>query len=247
MISKKIRVALLGIVFLLIFSGCGSVKDRADTPFNEEKILELQKDQETDIYDEECLTQPENQERQIEDASDINSEKINEEVMSESEQIQEESTYTEASEGEVVPGADLEIEEEAESVPQRNVCTLSVKCDTILLNIDKLAQEKLSVVPEDGIIYSEREIEFQPNESVFDVLHREMKNSGIHMEFTETPMYNSIYIKGINNLYEFDCGDLSGWVYRVNGEMGNIGCSQYIVKQGDHIEWLYSCDMGRDI
>ena len=60
-------------------------------------------------------------------------------------------------------------------------------------------------------------------------------------------MYNSNYIQGINNLYEFDCGDLSGWQYIVNGWSPNYGCSRYIVKEGDAIEWRYTCDMGRDL
>ena len=28
---------------------------------------------------------------------------------------------------------------------------------------------------------------------------------------SKTPIYNSAYIEGIHNLYEFDCGSLSGW------------------------------------
>ena len=39
---------------------------------------------------------------------------------------------------------------------------------------------------------------------------REMKKAKIHMEFRNTPIYNSAYIMGINNLYEFDVGELSG-------------------------------------
>lgn len=43
---------------------------------------------------------------------------------------------------------------------------------------------------------------------MFDVLLREMKKNKIHMEFSMTPIYNSNYIEGINNLYEFDAGEL---------------------------------------
>ncbi len=51
---------------------------------------------------------------------------------------------------------------------------------------------------------------------MFNVLQREMKKAGIQMEFENTPMYNSAYIEGINNLYEFDVGELSGWMYKVD-------------------------------
>lgn len=88
---------------------------------------------------------------------------------------------------------------------------------------------------------------FTEGESVFDVLLRVCTEQKIHMEFTETPMYQSAYIEGIGNLYEFDCGDLSGWMYRVNGCFPNYGCSQYTLADGDVIEWLYTCDLGKDV
>ena len=60
-------------------------------------------------------------------------------------------------------------------------------------------------------------------------------------------LYNTAYIEGIANLYEFDCGELSGWMYRVNGEFPNVGCSLYKLKDGDTVEWVYTCDLGRDV
>ena len=73
------------------------------------------------------------------------------------------------------------------------------------------------------------------------------KEKGIHMESSWTPIYNSAYIEGIHNLYEFDCGELSGWMYRVNGWYPNYGCSRYQLKQGDVVEWRYTCDLGEDV
>ena len=74
-----------------------------------------------------------------------------------------------------------------------------------------------------------------------------MKEHKIHMESAESPVYESQYIEGIGNLYEFDCGDLSGWIYKVNDSFPEIGCSEYEVREGDHIQWLYSCDLGKDV
>ena len=58
---------------------------------------------------------------------------------------------------------------------------------------------------------------------------------------------NSAYVEGINNLYEFDVGSLSGWMYNVNGWYPNYGCSRYQVKDGDVVEWRYTCDLGYDL
>jgi len=126
-------------------------------------------------------------------------------------------------------------------------CTLSIECKTILDNMDSLDKEKVELVPEDGIIMPATKVTFYEGESVFNLLQRETKNNKIHMEFSNTPVYNSAYIEGIHNLYEFDCGELSGWMYKVNGWFPNYGCSRYIIKEGDVIEWVYTCDLGRDV
>ena len=126
-------------------------------------------------------------------------------------------------------------------------CTLSVRCDTIIQNIAWLDSEKACIVPEDGVIFAEQTVTFYECESVFNVLVREMKRNKIHMEFENTPIYNSAYIEGIANLYEFDCGELSGWMYKVNDWFPNYGCSRYQLKAGDRIEWVYTCDLGRDV
>ena len=126
-------------------------------------------------------------------------------------------------------------------------CTLSVRCDTILQNIGWLDSEKVDIVPKDGVIFAEKTVTFYEGESVFNLLMREMKRNKIHMEFENTPIYNSAYIEGIANLYEFDCGELSGWMYKVNGWFPNYGCSRYQLKAGDKVEWVYTCDLGIDV
>ncbi len=126
-------------------------------------------------------------------------------------------------------------------------CTLSVRCDTILENIEWIDKEKVDLLPDDGVIFEEKTVTFYEGESVFNILIREMKRNKIHMEFENTPIYNSAYIEGIANLYEFDCGELSGWMYKVNGWFPNYGCSRYRLKAGDKVEWVYTCDLGSDV
>ena len=126
-------------------------------------------------------------------------------------------------------------------------CTLTITCKTILDNIDDLDPEKVELIPEDGVILAKKTVTFYEGENVFQLLRRETKANKIHMEFEDTPIYNSAYIEGIHNLYEFDCGELSGWMYKVNGWYPNYGCSRYQLKEGDDVEWIYTCDLGRDI
>ena len=125
--------------------------------------------------------------------------------------------------------------------------TLSVRCDKVLDNMNLLNKEKHELVPEDGVIFPATVVSAYDGESVFNILQREMRRAGIHMTFRNTPIYNSAYIEAINNIYEFDVGELSGWVYRVNDWFPNYGCSRYQLKSGDVIEWIYTCDLGRDL
>ncbi len=130
---------------------------------------------------------------------------------------------------------------------ESRTCTISISCATILDNMEQLEEEKEPLVPEDGWILEPVEVRFTEGESVFDVLLHTCQENKIHMEYTDTPMYNSAYIEGIHNLYEFDCGSLSGWMYSVNGWFPNYGCSRYALQDGDVVEWVYTCDLGKDV
>ena len=137
--------------------------------------------------------------------------------------------------------------EDVEISDVAHTCTISISCATILDNMGWLDPEKVELVPEDGWILKPIEVTFYEGESVFNVLVRTCKQQGIHMEFVNTPIYNSAYIEGIHNLYEYDCGQLSGWVYKVNGWNPNYGCSRYALQDGDVIEWVYTCNLGIDV
>lgn len=148
----------------------------------------------------------------------------------------------------VPEGKPLPVEpQDAEISDTAYACTLSISCASILDHMDWLDPEKVELVPEDGWILEPTAVTFYEGESVFNVLQRTCKQQGIHMEFVNTPMYNSAYIEGIHNLYEFDCGELSGWMYQVNGWFPNYGCSRYQLQDGDVVEWEYTCDLGVDI
>lgn len=126
-------------------------------------------------------------------------------------------------------------------------CTVSITCEVLLDNMDKLAQNKRPLVPEDGVLLPETQVTFAAGESAFDVLQRVCRENKIHMESSFTPLYNSAYIEGIGNLYEFDAGSLSGWMYTVNDWFPNYGCSRYQLRSGDVLRWVYTCDLGKDV
>ena len=70
-------------------------------------------------------------------------------------------------------------------------CTLSISCATILDNMELCNKEKRELVPEDGWILKPMTVTFYEGESVFNILQRTCKQQKIHMEFENTPVYNS--------------------------------------------------------
>ncbi len=131
--------------------------------------------------------------------------------------------------------------------PAKMKCTVEIVCDT-LLDTSKVENEAiLPYIPSDGVVLAETEVEFTEGESAFEVLKRVCRQKDIQMEFRADSAYSGYYIEGINYMYEFDGGALSGWMYKVNEKFPNYGCARYIMKDGDKMVWMYTCDLGRDI
>ena len=147
----------------------------------------------------------------------------------------------------VPEGKPMPVEPENQEKGKAITVTFSIECSTILNNLHQLDPDKLEMVPSGGVILPATTVSCYEGESVFEVLQRVCRDNGIHMESSWTPIYNSAYIEGIHNLYEFDCGSLSGWMYRVNGWYPNYGCSRYVLADGDVVEWRYTCDLGNDV
>ena len=121
--------------------------------------------------------------------------------------------------------------------------TMTIRCDTVA---DRLNSE---FIPDDGIILDVTEFDIEEGETAYDILieaarayHIQVENKG-----SAGSAHGMVYIAGINYLYEMDFGDLSGWVYHVNGITPSRGCGEYVLSDGDRIEWLYTCELGHDL
>lgn len=126
-------------------------------------------------------------------------------------------------------------------------CTLEIRCDTLLDDLDRLTEAKARLVPADGVLFAKTETEFQSGDTVFDVFRRLLREEKLHFEYVDAKAYGSVYIEGIGNIYEFDCGPQSGWMFNVNGVHPGLGCSAYTLADGDAILFQYTCDLGADI
>lgn len=170
-------------------------------------------------------------------------------VLSETEEssVESISSVSLSAEESLVENTESSVQEVISQVESDNICEITISCAVLLNHLNELSEEKKSLVPSDGYILKTIKTEFSEGESVFDVLKRVCSENKIHMEFSTIPLSGGAYIEGINNLYEMDCGYVSGWMFSINGEFASRSCSDYELKKGDQILWQYTCDLGKDI
>ncbi|WLR42717.1 DUF4430 domain-containing protein [Bacillus carboniphilus] len=96
-----------------------------------------------------------------------------------------------------------------------------------------------------GTILSKTEITIEDGDTAFNILVAATKKQNMQLEYSGSG--STVYIKGINNLYEFDYGPYSGWKYRVNGTFPNKSAGAVTLQKGDYVEWFYTEDLGKDI
>lgn len=125
--------------------------------------------------------------------------------------------------------------------------SIEVNCEKVFDNLDKLKKEKNDIIPEDGIIFTNQNAGFKEGETVLDLLKRQLKENKIQFDYESLSGTGIDFVKGINNLYTFDCGEESGWIFKINDEFPLEGCNQIKLKQGDKVEFLYTCDWGIDV
>lgn len=98
---------------------------------------------------------------------------------------------------------------------------------------------------EHGVILAASAYEIKEGESALELLKRITRKAKIQMEYQGAKGF--AYVEGIDNLYEFDHGAESGWMFKVNGAFPGKGAGSYTVHPGDTIEWLYTLDLGKDL
>ncbi|MDD3164814.1 MAG: DUF4430 domain-containing protein [Oscillospiraceae bacterium] len=126
----------------------------------------------------------------------------------------------------------------------QSACTITIECSAVLANPEALPEEKRTLVPDSGQLLAATTVPLTGGETVFDVLCAAANAAGVQLEYSYTPLYGSYYLEGIGNLYEFDAGETSGWVYTVNGVSQSVGASSCAVSPGDRIVWSYTCSLG---
>lgn len=111
--------------------------------------------------------------------------------------------------------------------------TMSIVCDDIP---DKSAEH----IPNNGVILENTEYSIEAGDTVYDILLEATQSKKIHLDISGES--DAVYVRGLNNIYEFDFGEASGWKYKVNGEEPSESCGQYELTPKDKIVWFYSVE-----
>lgn len=122
----------------------------------------------------------------------------------------------------------------------KNIVSILISCKTAV-NKGILEQEGFEkFIKPDGIIYNNLSVKFNEGDSALDVLKDTLKKENIPLNLRRN------YIVGIAGLNEKNklCGPSSGWLYRVNLETPIQSSNQYKLKNGDKIEFLFTCEIG---
>ena len=107
--------------------------------------------------------------------------------------------------------------------------TMDIRCDALA----KAAQG--AYIPEDGIILPETPFFLCEGDSVYDLLTQAARQYQLQLDISGSEGMR--YVSGLHHLYEQAYGELSGWMYFVNGASASQSCDQYLLSDGDHIRW----------
>lgn len=121
------------------------------------------------------------------------------------------------------------------------VCGITIRCDSILKHMDEVEDGVKAYIPTDGIILGQTSVKVETGDTAYSLLQKVCQAKDIALDTSYTNAYSSAYVRGIGHIYEKQAGLGSGWLYLVNGKLPGYGASRYQLKEGDQIEWVYSC------
>lgn len=235
-IKRKLSLALAVILIISIFAGCSAQKEETDSTKDDTTITQ------TVSAETEQTSQKENEsettDKQVEDTTDKTTESNSASAASK-EKEKEKTTSKSSSAAKTTQKKTTPTTAKTTKKPESTVstCTLTIECTAVLDNMSSLKAGHEKYVPDDGYILSNKKMTVSKGDTVYDVLKEACSENGIRLTASNSTF--GIYVSGINNIDEKDCGKNSGWTYWVNGNMPMVTCGKYTVNNGDEIKFSY--------
>ncbi len=235
-IKRKLSLALAVILIISIFAGCSVQKAETDSTKDDTTITQ------TVSAETEQTSQKGNEskttDKQVEDTTDKTTESNSASAASK-EKEKEKTTSKSSSAAKTTQKKTTPTTAKTTKKPESTVstCTLTIECTAVLDNMSSLKAGHEKYVPDDGYILSNKKMTVSKGDTVYDVLKEACSENGIRLTASNSTF--GIYVSGINNIDEKDCGKNSGWTYWVNGNMPMVTCGKYTVNNGDEIKFSY--------
>lgn len=239
------RFFIMLMLALFVISGCGDsqqAEDKTKVKEQSEEVDEQSEDEPSTASSTEKETsehetkEKENEKKEQEnkpiDEKDSKKDEGNHSEATSVEQNQTNENNTTEEKATAEPSA-----ESSSSKNKTNELPTEEKRETILFSI-RDPHEK-------GVILERTKVEVEDDDTVLDCLIQVAKANNI--QFSYRGRGASAYVEGIDNLYEFDRGPGSGWMYQLNGTFKSQGAGKTTLTPGDTLEWVYTENMGQDI
>lgn len=234
--KRKLWLALAVILIISIFAGCSAQKAETDSIKDDTTITQTvsaeteqtsQKGNESETTD-----------KQVKDTTDKTTES-NSASSASKEKEKEKATSKSSGAAKTTQKKTTPTTAKTTKKPESTVstCTLTIECTAVLDNMSSLKAGHEKYVPDDGYILSNKKMTVSKGDTVYDVLKEACSENGIRLTASNSTF--GIYVSGINNIDEKDCGKNSGWTYWVNGNMPMVTCGKYTVNNGDEIKFSY--------
>lgn len=130
----------------------------------------------------------------------------------------------------------------SQCVQDRNICvSVYVQCSEALSHLDSIDERvnTADVIPENGVVIERCEVWLGEGATAYDALVQAAKEQRVRVDASET-LYGA-YVSAIGHISEFGFGEMSGWLYCVNGEYPEVSCGSFFLSQGDVVEFCYTC------
>lgn len=234
--KRKLSLALAVILIISIFAGCSAQKAETDSIKDDTTITQTvsaeteqtsQKGNESETTD-----------KQVKDTTDKTTQS-NSASSASKEKKKEQTTSKSSGASKTTQKKTTQTTAKTTKKPESTVstCTLTIECTAVLDNMSSLKAGHEKYVPDDGYILSNKKMTVSKGDTVYDVLKEACSENGIRLTASNSTF--GIYVSGINNIDEKDCGKNSGWTYWVNGNMPMVTCGKYTVNNGDEIKFSY--------
>lgn len=234
--KRKLSLALAVILIISIFAGCSAQKAETDSIKDDTTITQTvsAETEQTSQKGNESVTT----DKQVEDTTDKTTESNSASAASK-EKEKEKTTSKSSGASKTTQKKTTQTTAKTTKKPESTVstCTLTIECTAVLDNMSSLKAGHEKYVPDDGYILSNKKMTVSKGDTVYDVLKEACSENGIRLTASNSTF--GIYVSGINNIDEKDCGKNSGWTYWVNGNMPMVTCGKYTVNNGDEIKFSY--------